>query len=75
MHGAEEIIREAAELPIEERALVIDSLLRTLNRPVPEIDQQWVAVAKRRLAELRSGTARSVPGADVFARIRDRFPG
>jgi hypothetical protein len=75
MHGAEEIIREAAELPIEERARVIDSLLRTLNRPAPEIDQQWVSVAKRRLAELRSGTARSVPVADVFARIRDRFMG
>lgn len=75
MHGAEEIIREAAELPIEERALVIDSLLRTLNRPAPDIDQQWVAAAKRRLAELRSGAARPVPGADVLARIRDRFTG
>jgi len=75
MHGPQEIIREAAELPIEERALVIDSLLRTLNRPSPEIDQQWVAAAKRRLAELRSGAARPVPGAAVFARIRDRFTG
>lgn len=75
MHGADEIIREAAELPIEERALVIDSLLRTLNRPDPEIDRQWVAVARRRLEELRSGAARSIAGADVFSRIRDRFTG
>ncbi len=75
MHGADEIIREAAELPIEERALVVDSLLRTLNRPDPEIDRRWVAVAQRRLAELRSGAARPVPGSEVFARIRDRFPG
>jgi hypothetical protein len=74
MHGADEIIREAAELPVEERALVIDSLLRTLNAPCPEIDRQWVSAAKRRLAELRSGAARPVPGADVFARIRERFP-
>jgi hypothetical protein len=75
MHGAEEIVREAAELPIGERALVIDSLLRTLDRPEPEIDQQWVTVAKRRLAELRSGAVRPVPGADVLARIRGRFTG
>ena len=75
MHGADEIIREAAELPIEERALVVDPLLRALNRPDPEIDRRWVAVAQRRLAELRSGAARPVPGAEVFARIRDRFPG
>ena len=75
MHGANEIIREAAELPIEERALVIDSLLKPLNRPEPEVDQQWVAAAQRRLAELRSGAARPIPGAEVFARIRDRFTG
>ncbi len=75
MHGADEIIREAAELPVEERALVIDSLLRTLNRPDPAIDRQWVEVARRRLEELRSGAARSIPGADVFSRIRDRFTG
>jgi hypothetical protein len=75
MHGANEIIREAADLPIEERALVIDTLLKTLNPPEPDIDRQWVAAARRRLAELRAGTARPVPGADVFARIRDRFTG
>ena len=75
MHGANEIIREAADLPIEERALVIDSLLRTLNPPQPDIDKKWIAAAKRRLAELRSGAVRPIPGTDVFSRIRDRFPG
>ena len=75
MHGADDIIREAAELPIEERALVIDSLLRTLNRPDPDIDRQWVEAARRRLQELRSGAAKPVPGAEVFGRIRDRFTG
>lgn len=75
MHGSNEIIREAAELPVEERALIIDSLLKTLNPPEPEIDREWVDAAKRRLSELRSGTVRAVPGADVFARIRERFPG
>jgi len=54
MHGANEIIREAAELPIEERALVIDSSSKTFNPPEPDIDRQWVALAQRRLDELRS---------------------
>ena len=73
MHGANDIIREAAELPVEERARVIDSLLRTLNPPSPEIDRAWVQVANRRLAELRSGAVRSIPVSEVFRRIRDRF--
>jgi putative addiction module component (TIGR02574 family) len=73
MHGANEIIREAAELPIEERALVIDALLKTFNPPEPQIDRQWVALAQRRLDELRSGAVRSVPISEVFDRIRNRF--
>jgi putative addiction module component (TIGR02574 family) len=73
MHDTKDIIQEAAALPVEERVIVVDSILRTLNPPNPDIDKEWVAVAKRRLAELRSGRVRPVPGDHVFARIRERF--
>ncbi|MBI4688924.1 MAG: addiction module protein [Nitrospirae bacterium] len=73
MHGMKEIIQEAESLPIEERAIVVDSLLRTLNPPVMEIDIEWVKVAKRRLAELRSGNVKAIPGDAVFAKIQKRF--
>lgn len=73
MHGTKDIIQEAAALPVEERVIVVDSILRTLNPPNPDIDKEWVDVAKRRLAELRSGRVRPVPGDHVFARIRERF--
>ncbi|MCX7014820.1 MAG: addiction module protein [Candidatus Sumerlaeota bacterium] len=73
MPSAAEIIREAESLPVEERVLVVESLLRSLNPPQPEIDREWTAVAKRRLGELRSGRVKPVPGEEVFARIRERF--
>jgi putative addiction module component (TIGR02574 family) len=73
MLGAREIVKEAESLPVEERAMVIDFLLRTLNPPSPEIDRQWIDTAKRRLAELRSGKVKSVPGEDVFSRVKARF--
>ena len=73
MHSTEEIIQEAAGLPVEERIIVVDSLLRTLNIPNPDIDTEWVEVAKLRLAELRSGRIKPVPGHQVFSRIRERF--
>jgi putative addiction module component (TIGR02574 family) len=73
MHDTKDIIQEAAALPVEERVIVVDSILRTLNPPNPDIDKEWVAVAKRRLAELRSGRVRPVPGDHVFAKIRERF--
>jgi hypothetical protein len=73
MHGIKEIIKEAESLPIEERVMVIDSLLRTINPTTAEIDMEWVKVAKQRLTELRSGKAKAVPGNDVFAKIKNRF--
>ena len=46
MPSTEDIIQEAAALPVEERIIVVDSLLRTLNIPKPDIDTEWAAVAK-----------------------------
>jgi putative addiction module component (TIGR02574 family) len=73
MPSTAQIIHEAESLPVEERTLVVDSLLRSLNPPDPELDRVWAAVAKRRLEELRSGRVQPVPGEEVFAKLRRRF--
>jgi putative addiction module component (TIGR02574 family) len=73
MHGTREIIQEASALPVEERALIVDSLLRSLNMPDSAIEKEWIAVAHRRLEELHSGKVRAIPGDEVFANIRKRF--
>ena len=75
MHGIKEIIQEAEALPIEERAVLVDSLLRTLNPPDTNLDKKWTEVAKRRLEELRSARVKAVPGDQVFDKIRKRFGG
>jgi hypothetical protein len=66
MHGVREIIQKATALPVEDRALVVDSLLRSLNTCSPEIDHAWVAVAQRRLEELRSGKVQAISGDKVL---------
>ena len=73
MPSAREIVEQAESLPVEERLLVVDSLLRTLNPPDAKIDQQWVKVAEQRLAEIRAGRATPLPGDEVMARARQRF--
>lgn len=70
--NTKKLIDEAVSLPVEERALVVDSLLRSLNQPESEIDRNWATVAKRRLAEMRSGLVEAVPGEEVFDRIWKR---
>ena len=58
----------------EERVLVVDSLLRSLHPPDREMDAEWMAVARERLAEYRSGGVKGVPGDEVMARLDKRFP-
>lgn len=73
MHGTREIIQDAIALPVEERAMIVDSLLRSLNMPDREIENKWIGVAHRRLEELRSGRVIAIPGDEVFSNIRKRF--
>ena len=68
-----ELIAEAVSLPVEERAIVADSILRSLNAPDSDVDRKWVSVAQRRLTELRSGQVKPIPGEQVFARVWKRF--
>jgi len=68
-----EIIEELASLPVEERAMVADSILRSLNAPDPDVDSKWARVAQRRLAELRAGEVKPIPGEQVFAKVWKRF--
>ena len=68
-----ELIEEVVSLPVEERAIVAESILRSLNPPESDIDREWAQVAERRLAELRSSAVKPVPGEQVFARVWKRF--
>ena len=71
--NTKQLIDEAVLLPVEERALVVDTLLRSLNPPESEVDKTWAQEAQRRLAELRSGRIKGIPGEDVFAQVWKRF--
>ena len=70
MSTTKKLIDEALSLPVEERVLIADSLLKSLNMPDIAIDKKWIEIAKRRLGELRSGKAKPIPGDEVFYRIQ-----
>jgi putative addiction module component (TIGR02574 family) len=59
---------------VEQRAMVADSILKSLSPPESEIDKKWAVVAKRRLSELKSGKVKSIPGEEVFRKIRKQYP-
>lgn len=68
-----ELITEAVSLPVEERALIIDSLLKSLNTPDPAIEQQWLSVANNRLQQLKSGEVSALSSEEIFKKIAARF--
>ena len=70
-----ELIAEAISLPVEERAILVDSILRSLNPPEDDIHSQRLVEAERRLEEVRAGRVKAIPGDDMFARICKCFPG
>jgi putative addiction module component (TIGR02574 family) len=68
-----DLMTEAASLPLEERARLVDSLLQTLNPADDSTTAAWLAVARRRLDEIRSGRVEAVPGEAVFEKVRHRL--
>lgn len=67
------LIKKAVSLPTEERALIAESLLYSLNQPQSKIDEQWIKVATNRLTQMRSGKVKSIDGQQVFKKIWHRF--
>lgn len=73
MGKTQDLIDEAISLPIEERALLVDSLLRSMNPLSKENDRKWALEAKKRLEELRSGKVKTISGEEVFNKVWKRF--
>jgi putative addiction module component (TIGR02574 family) len=69
----QQLIAEAMSLPVEERTILVDSLLQSLNAPGADTERQWLAEAERRLRQVRSGQVRLIPGDEVFGSIKRRF--
>jgi putative addiction module component (TIGR02574 family) len=67
--NTKELIAEVISLPVEERALIVDSLLKSLNLSETDIDKRWASVAQRRLDDLRSERVEAVAGEKVFEKI------
>jgi len=67
------LIDEAISLPIEDRALIVELLLSSLNHPKTDVDAKWSVIAAKRLADMRSGKVVPVDGQQVFNRVWSRF--
>jgi putative addiction module component (TIGR02574 family) len=66
----QEIIDRALELPVEEKARIVDELLSSLNEPDEAIDALWRKEVEDRIEAYNSGKLRSVSLEEVLAKYR-----
>lgn len=66
------LIDEIISLPVEERALMAEALLQSLNPQDDATTAAWLIVANRRRDEVASGQVQAIPAEQVFERIRQR---
>ena len=68
----ERLAEQALKLPSESRARLADLLVESLDADeIGRVDRLWVAEAKRRRDEVRSGRVKTIPGDQARRKIRD----
>jgi putative addiction module component (TIGR02574 family) len=64
------LLEEALHLTEPERASLAGALIESLHEPVPDgVEATWEAVIERRVHELETGAAKTVPWSEVRARL------
>ncbi len=67
---AEELYKRALDLDERERADLVARLIESLDTEVePGVEAAWLAEVERRMEDLDSGKAQSIPWEEVRARL------
>ena len=64
--SSKEILEQAMALKPEERFMVIEGLLKSLDVPDQKIDEIWTEEAEKRLKAYRNGRLEGIPMEDIF---------
>ncbi len=62
-----EIIEEAMHLKPQDRYIIIENLIHSLNKPDIEIDKIWIQESQKRLKAYKEGTIKTLSYDQVFS--------
>ncbi len=68
-----EILEAALKLDPEQREGLIDELSASLD--ATDLGEYWEGEIRRRMSDVDSGKVKTVPSAELFARLERRFSG
>lgn len=66
MPDTKSIIKSALNLKPQERLLIIDSLIKSIDKPDKEIDEIWAEEAEKRLKAYKEGKIQGKDYKEVF---------
>jgi len=71
-----ELLEKALTLSTQERGLLIDRLIASLDDEAPEegVEAAWDEEIKRRVEDIRSGRVKTIPGEQVLRELAEEFP-
>jgi putative addiction module component (TIGR02574 family) len=64
--SSKEILGQALSLKPEERFMIVESLLKSLDEPDQKIDEIWADEAEKRLKAYREGNLEGIPMEEIF---------
>lgn len=64
--SSKEILKKALNLKPEERFIVIEGLLKSLDEPSSDLDDIWAKEAEKRLKAYREGRLEGIPMEEIF---------
>lgn len=74
VQGTDDIVKSALQLPETERAEVARRILETLDEGfATDVEDEWAREVARRLQDLESGRAETMPASEALARARKRL--
>ena len=64
--GSKEILSQAIALKPEERFMIVEGLLKSLDEPDRKLDEIWAEEAEKRLIAYREGKLEGIPMEEIF---------
>ncbi len=64
--SSKEILIQALALKPEERFVIVEGLLKSLDEPDRTIDEIWAIEAEKRLKAYREGSLEGIPMEEIF---------
>jgi len=64
--SSKEILEQALKLKPDERFIVVEGLIKSLDEPDTSIDAIWAEEAEKRLKAYRAGVLEGIPMDEIF---------